>query len=135
MTEKKSPNKPDRPERTPLHEQRDTINVKNADPNKVYRWVNDTTGRIEKFLRGGYEMAAGDTEFGDKVVESMVTRTSGVVERHMGQGTKAVLMCIRKDWYEEDQAAKQRDLDEVERAMKREALHDRYGKFEIERRK
>lgn len=80
-------------------------------------------------------MAAGDTEFGDKVVESMVTRTSGVVERHMGQGTKAVLMCIRKDWYEEDQAAKQRDLDEVERAMKREALHDRYGKFEIERRK
>lgn len=133
-----STNKPDRPDRTPLHDQKDKINIKEMDPNYHYRWVtsNNPTDpdRVERFKRGGYEVVGGNVKVGDSTVEDLTTRSSGAVERYMGQGQKAVLMRIRRDWYEEDQAAKQKEIDALEQQMKREALQDRYGRFSIERR-
>jgi hypothetical protein len=124
----------DRPTRVPRHEQSDKINVVFQDPNYAYRWVNvnQRAGRVESFQLAGWEMAPGDTKIGDTTVEDQISRTSGVIERHMGQGLKAVLMRIRKEIYEEDQRDKQRQLDITEQAMKREATQGRYGKFQIE---
>jgi hypothetical protein len=127
----------ERPSRVPRHEQSDKINVVLQDPNYAYRWVNSNmrAGRIESFLLAGWEMAPGDTVLGDTAVEDQVSRTSSAIERHMGQGTKAYLMRIRKEFYDEDQEAKQRELDISEQAMKREAMQGRYGKFNIEKSK
>jgi hypothetical protein len=122
-----------RPSRVPRHEQSDKINVVYQDPNYAYRWVNQRPGRIESFLLAGWEMAPGDTVLGDTSVEDQITRTSGAIERHMGQGTKANLMRIRREFYNEDQEAKQRQLDISEQAMNREAMQGRYGTFKVEK--
>jgi hypothetical protein len=51
----------------------------------------------------------------------------------VGQGQKGVVVRIRKEWFEEDQARKQRHVNELEAATKAKALDGTYGKLEITR--
>ena len=111
-----------RPERVPLHEQRNKLTVSNRDPNFVYRWVNDSDERIAKFKAAGYEAVTHETQVGDPAVESGQNKTGSVVTKHVGGKTTAVLMRIPKEWYEEDQRTKQEELNASEAAMQREAL-------------
>ena len=90
------------------------------DPNYLYRWVNDKDDgqRVQRFVDAGYvpvvkpnDKAAFDHRAGsDSQVGSSIIRS-------VGGGTKGVLMMIRKDWYEEDQQAKQERLDAIEHKM------------------
>lgn len=124
-----------RPSRTPVHEQKDKLTVE-TDPNYQYRWVNSNDPkRVEVFKKAGYEVAPDVGQVGDSVTDSQVTQTTGVTERYMGGGTKAILMRIRRDWYEEDQAKKAEDLDAREKQMLREAKQDRYGELKVEQKK
>lgn len=137
-TRQENTNKPNRPQRVPLHEQRDKIAVRNRDPNYTYRWVVNNNAsdpdRVDRFLRAGWEVDTDSrTTVGDPGVDDQLNKTSSVKERHMGGGQKATLMRIKNEWYEEDQAAKQRKVDESEEAMKREVTKDRYGDFKLER--
>jgi len=122
-----------RPKRVPIHEQRDKLSTTQK-PGFVRRWVNDVVGRLEKFDRAGWvpvdrndvdvnhgEVAGSNTHLGSGVSKD-VGRTRA------GDGTQAVLMEIPIELYEEDQAAKQRIVDESDRAMKKNIRdNDFYG--------
>lgn len=122
--------KTERPKRVPVGGPRDILTVANKDPNYVYRWVNDTPGRLEKFKDAGYEVVTQDHEVGSKAVDRGSKLGSAITKSVGGQIT-AVLMRIPREWYDEDQAAKQAELDALEASMKDSAHQDRYGSLKI----
>lgn len=118
--------------RTPIGV-RNVLTVRGTDPNYVYRVVNDEPGRIDQFKEAGYEEClASEVTVGDKRVNA-TTPLGSVAQVSVGGGTKAVVMRIRKDWYEEDQQAKQRQVDATESEMKRKAHDGTYGTLDIKR--
>ena|SRR6185369_7166111 len=101
------------------------------DPNFVYRFVNDTGSRISNFQAAGYEfvedssLVVGDSRvFDPSDIGSSKRVTSN-------DGTVSYLMRIKKEYYEEDQAAKAALVDETEQAMKRDASQGMYGKITV----
>lgn len=126
-------NKPqNRPQRVPVG-QRNVLTVKGKDPNYEYRIVNDTEDRIVQFQEAGYELVADDSvNVGDKRVDA-ATSLGSAKAISVGQGTKAYLMRIKKEWYQEDQAAKLAHVSEIERATKEKALDGTYGDIKLSR--
>lgn len=110
-----------RPSRTPIGK-RNVLTVNGKDENYVYRVVNDKGDRIAMFEDAGYELVeAAEVRVGDKRVE----RGSAIgskAEVSVGQGDKAFIMRIAREFYEEDQAAKEQHLKLQEEAIKQEAL-------------
>lgn len=124
-----------RVKRTPVAN-RNILSVEGKDPNYVYRIVNDTGNRIETFKDAGYELvSAKDVRVGDKRVNSASPEGSNA-QVFVGDGQKAFVMRIPKEWYDEDQEAKQAHIKELERSMKQQALAQnelRQGKLDITR--
>jgi hypothetical protein len=106
-----------RPTRTPLGK-RNRLSIKNRKEGFHYRIVNDTDDRIQQLQEQGYEIVPQEEvgQVGDKRVDNPSAPGSSSY-LSVGQGTKAVVMRIREDWYKEDQAAKQAQIEEVERTM------------------
>jgi hypothetical protein len=104
--------------RTPLNV-RNRLSIQNPDPSKHYRIVNVKDDRIEQFKEQGYEIETG-VQVGDRRVDSPSTLGSAS-EISVGQGMKAILMSQRKEDYQEDQAMKQAQIDELEGSMKSDA--------------
>ena len=118
--------------RTPVS-QRNILTVKGKDPNYEYRIVNDVEDRITQFQEAGYELVENETvEVGDKRV-SQGTSVGSKKVFSVGQGTKAYVMRIKKEWYDEDQRAKQVQVDMQESSIKEKALDGTYGKLDITR--
>ncbi|HET8688192.1 MAG TPA: hypothetical protein VFM18_16280 [Methanosarcina sp.] len=108
---------------------RNRLTVHNKDSNYVYRIVNDQDDRVAAFQQNGWEVVpAKDVRIGDKRVEN-ASSTGSAAEISVGQGTKAVVMRIPKDWYEEDQRAKAENIDALEQTMKEDAQRGYYGKL------
>lgn len=82
----------------------------------VRRWVNDDAGRIQDFERAGYACVE-DQEIHTDGEGSRVARRVGVQDN--GDPLYAFLMEQKQDWYNEDQATKQAELDKVDAAIKR----------------
>lgn len=121
-----------RTRRTPVG-QRNVLTVAGKDPNYVYRIVNDSGDRIQEFLDAGYELVQADSiRVGDKRVNA-ATAEGSVSQISVGQGQKAMVMRIKKEWYEEDQATKQIQVDQLEATIREKALDGTYGKLEISR--
>ena len=120
-----------RPTRTPISGGRDILAVKDQDPNYVYRWINDTPGRLERFKAAGYEPVTATLEVGDKAVDRN-SKLGSVITRSVGGVLTAVLMRIPKEWYDEDQAAKQAQIDESDKALRAEQDVD-YGRLTVNR--
>lgn len=101
------------------------------DPNYVYRFVNDTGSRIANFQSAGYEfvedssLVVGDSRVFDPSDLGSSKRVTS------NDGTVSYLMRIKKEFYEEDQAAKAAMISETEAAMKREATQGTYGSLKI----
>lgn len=127
----KSPER--RKKRNPM-ESRNRLAVKNKDPNYEYRIVNDTQdGRVEQMLDQDWEI---ETDPQVSVSRSRIDDPAKVGQVHevsVGLGTKAVLMKKRKDWYAEDQAAKQEYVDKTEEAMRPNPNEGTYGRVELTR--
>ena len=118
--------------RTPVG-QRNILTVKGKDPNYEYRIVNDIEDRIAQFQDAGYELVPDEAvDVGDKRVSQGTSVGSNKVFS-VGQGTKAFVMRIKKEWYDEDQQAKQRRVDAQESSIKEKALDGTYGKLDISR--
>ena len=133
MTIRNTTNRSNRPKRVPVSGRRDILTVEGKDPSYVYRWVNDVEGRIDMFKDGGYEVVTHDVKVGEKDVDSS-KGTGSVVTKNVGAGTTAVLMRIKKEWYEEDQKAKQDEVNRSEEDMRRELNKrddGRYGSVKI----
>ncbi len=116
-----------RVERKPLFQRGPQAIGGDKDPNFHYRYVNDTGARIQMFKEAGYEMVT-DTEL--SVGDSRVFDASDLGSNKRvtsNDGTVSYLMRIKKEWHEEDQAAKQNHVDETEKAMKLEASSGMFG--------
>lgn len=121
-----------RPQRVPVGT-RNVLTVAGKDPNYEYRIINDSGDRVQEFLDAGYELVDADSvRVGDKRVNSVKPEGS-IAQLSVGQGQKAFVVRIKKEWYEEDQHAKMRKVDELEAATKAKALDGTYGKLEISR--
>lgn len=96
-----------------------------------YRFVNDTGSRIHNFKQAGYEFVADtDIAVGDsRVIDaSEFGSTKRVISN---DGTTSYLMRIKKEFYNEDQAAKAEFISEQEAAMKKEATQGYYGSIKM----
>lgn len=124
--------KSDRPRRASINGVRNVLTVKGQDPNFHYRVVNDTGDRINQFEQLGYEVVTdANVKVGDRRIANP-TAEGSPVKLSVGQGVQAYVMRIKKDWYEEDQAAKQQYVNELEAGMKSNAKQAAdYGKLKI----
>jgi len=113
---------------------RNRLKVKgNLDPNFVYRVVNDTEDRIQELMDIGYvpELADDVHVNGDSIIDDP-KKLGKAKQVSVGQGTKAILMKIPKEYFNEDQEAKEAYLKKVEEAMKRSNPNEgTYGKVDI----
>lgn len=127
-----------RTKRTPLNV-RNRLSVRDKDPNYVYRIVNLTDAhggdRLQDFIEQGYEIdPVNNGKVGDKRVDAG-KGVGSIPEFSVGQGRKAVVMRQKKEWFEEDQAAKQAIVDASEQTMRNDAKNKSdYGSFNTETR-
>ena len=121
-----------RVQRTPIGT-RNILTVKGKDPAYAYRYVNDIDDRVSQFQEAGYELVQDETaQSGDKRVNAASSLGSSKAVA-VGQGTKAYLMRIKREWYEEDQARKLNQVADIERATKEKALDGTYGELKVSR--
>ena len=74
----------------------------------------------------------GAVRVGDPSIDRPAMMGSSVVEE-VGGGKKAILMEIRKDWYDEDQRAKARGISQMEDQIKRRPNKDGfYGDIKVD---
>lgn len=120
--------------RAPINGTRNVLNVKGKEEGFQYRFVNDADNRVQDFMERGWEVVdAPSISVGDKRV-AVPTAEGTVKHIPVGNGTKAVLMRITDEFYREDQAAKQADVDHSEETIKQSARgNSDYGKLEINR--
>lgn len=105
--------------------------IGDKDPNFHYRFVNDVGSRVYNFQQAGYELVTDENLV---VGDSRVSDASnlGSAHRVVGDGgTTSVLMRIKKEWFDEDQAKKAARVDEQEQAMKQNASKEFTGSLKI----
>jgi len=114
-----------RKRRIPLGAPTQKLSVPQAQDDKehVYRWINDKPGRLQRAEQAGYEFVEDPTlqvgegsDNGNSARDSRVSRLVGRNEK--GGEQYAYLMRIKREWYEEDQEAKQEAIDEVDEAIR-----------------
>ena len=116
-------------ERIPVNgNTKNILTVSNRDPDYKYRWVLNDPDRVAKFKEAWYEVVerTDDLRVGDRKVDTSAG-TSSIVETRAGMGRKYVLMRLPKELWEEEQRAKQKQVDDSEAEMQREAKQGRYG--------
>lgn len=126
----------ERPDRVPVSGNRDILTVQGKDDSYHYRWVldqNESGQRIFKFLRAGYEFVTKDQ--GIKVGESLVYKSDNngsIIRSPGGNGQFLYLMRIPREWYEEDQRAKQNLVRENEKSINKASTDDgQYGDVKL----
>lgn len=117
--------------RTAINGRRNKLSIQGKEPGFEYRVVNDLDNRVIELQERGYEIVTHDATVGDKRV-GIPKKEGSPVEISVGGGKKAYLMRIKKEWYDEDQAAKLEDINETEKALQANS-NDNYGKVEISR--
>jgi len=114
--------------RVPMGAQRDVTAVHSIDNDEyVGRWVNDVPGRVERFKQAGYDMVES-ASVGDSRVDG-THNESGCVSLDVGKGTTAYLMKQRRKYFDEDQQAKQKIVDESEESIRRNKNDNRNDGF------
>lgn len=92
----------------------------------VARWRSDRDSNIETALQAGYVpvykegVEIGDGHDYNPDRSTWVTKHGGTHEH--GQPRKMYLMKIKKEWYEQDQAAKQRQIDKIDEAIRGDGI-------------
>lgn len=123
-----------RPARIPVG-MRPKLAVVGKNPNYVYRWVNDTPGRIALFKQGGWELCSNDeVDVGNFTAEQSSGEGSlacQVVDG--GTGLKAYVMKIKKEWFDEDQAHAEESVRKGEETLQPNYNDGEYGKIVIDR--
>ena len=147
-TESRAEQVSERPtKRTSLREShRNILTVENKDPNYEYRFVLDVYARhdddtnkfypgqrIARFQAAGWEFVRNDeVTVGDSYVYK-TENTGSIVRVPAGQGEYHYLMKIKKEWYKEDQDAKMKQIDDVEKSMKNpKSEMGQYGSVSID---
>lgn len=87
-------------------------------PGFVRRFVNDKGDRIQNFKDAGWSPVEEDIQVGDPKAGKS-TAMGGTVNTHVGSGQRAVLMEIPEEYYNEDRAASQAKITQVENEIRR----------------
>jgi len=97
---------------------RNRLDVKDQDPNYHYRIVNDVDDRVSRLQELGYEVAPKETvgAVGSKRVDD-ASSLGSIKHFSVGQGTKAIVMRIPKEYAIEDQNVKLDEIAQLERTM------------------
>lgn len=88
-----------------------------------YHCFTDKDGNVERALEAGYQFVDEVREKGQRNAQEP-SRFGRVFCQDVGNGQIGYTMRIPKEWYVEDQAAKQKRLDEKDRVMGRDRLPD-----------
>lgn len=124
--------RPQRAVRKPLHQRGPLSITGQKDPNFEYRFVNDVGSRISNYQEAGWELVVdnnlvvGDSRTKDASDLGSSKRVTS------DNGTVSFLMKIKKEYYEEDRAAKLAMAEQQEQAIKTEASKGMYGKLDID---
>lgn len=114
-----------RPTRTPLGA-RNRLTFKGLDPAFNYRVINDQDDRLARAQEAGYEFVESSEKLGDpRVAEA--SAIGSAVSKPVGGGVTGYLMRIPKEFYDEDQAAKEARIKETELAMQPDKAKNQYG--------
>lgn len=121
--EQRRPGRPriERAKRAPLGAPRLKLKIE-EEPSVVRRWVNDGDNRLHDAVEGGYRYVMGDVEVGTPDVGSGNTDVGSRISKVVGtkeDGTplRAYLMEIPREFYAEDQAAKEEKTKATERSI------------------
>ena len=127
---KESRDEPVRKQRVPVSSNRAPLTYRNQDTkNFSYRWVIDRDDRISLFLEAGYDFAPPNgSPVGDPSIKTQVQDGSRVTKSAGYGGLKHILMRLPIKLYNEDQAAKQREIDILEDSMRRPGTGKIVGK-------
>lgn len=123
-----------RPRRQPIASP-SRLGVRSKDPNYEYRIVNtivdgQQTDRVELLQERGWEIVP-DAKVGSKRVDNP-SSVGSVSTISVGKNTHAVVMRIKKEWYDEDQRSKQENVEQIERQMSQDAKKaSDYGALDI----
>jgi hypothetical protein len=118
--------------RTPVG-RRNRLTVTNKDAGFHYRFVNDTNDNVLRYQEAGYEFVPDSKHtVGDKRV-NLATSEGSIKQISVGGDTKAFLMRVPNDIYQENQKEKAHRVDLLEEDTKRTALTGTYGKLETSR--
>jgi hypothetical protein len=125
--------KVERVRRTPMGA-RNVLNVAGKDSNYEYRVVNDVGDRVAEMQERGYEIDSDNKiKVGDRRVANP-TASGTPNQVSVGGGTKAFVMRIKKEWYDDDQKEKMKQVDATEQTIRSEASQNGlYGKVELSR--
>ncbi len=121
------------PVRIPVASNRAPLVVKGFDhKNFSGRWVSDQDGRLADFLAGGYTFVTRDQihSAGEDTVETSKGQDSRITKAG-GRGITLYLMRIPRNLYDEDQAVKAKEVDQIEKTMKSPGPGT-YGSVKIE---
>ena len=119
--------------RIPIHEARNILTV-NTPEGYVDRWVLDhPKGRIQRFIQAGYRHVSDpELQVGDESIDGDRAPGDAVAKPEGKSGNMLYLMRISKELYDEDQAAKQRVIDESEQELyKQVEKPGHYGSLKI----
>jgi len=110
----------ERKARIPVSANRSPLKYKGLDIKNFYhRWVLDRDDRIPMFLEAGYEFVNPTGKMvGESTVDSQSQDGSRVSKPAGFGGRRLVLMRIPLKYWEEDQALKAREVDEIEKTMR-----------------
>lgn len=120
-----------RPARIPVAGQSNILGVEGKDKNYVYRFIRDQGARVQIFLRGYWDYVNKD----DVIVDSSREVSLGSTVTIIGDpktNEKLVLMRIKKEYYDEDQFAKQEAINVTEQGMRDQTEGEtNYGSIKI----
>ena len=125
-------NSNNRTRRTPINGTRNRLSVRGKEPGFVYRVVNDIDDRIQTFQEMGYELVTDtNVSVGDKRVAT--PSKEGTPQKvSVGQGIQGYVMRQKQEYYDEDQKAKQVQVNELEASMKQTAKSEGfYGEVRV----
>jgi hypothetical protein len=108
-------NTSERPHRVPINGLRDKMSVEGQEPGWHYCWVNDYN--VPKYEGAGYVFVTHEVTVGSKHVNVGVP-IGEKVSFFVGNGTTAYLMRLQDEYFIEDEAHVQGEVDEREAAMK-----------------
>ena len=119
--------------RRPLHQRGPLTISGEKDSEFVYRFVNDTGSRIEQLKQAGYEMVTDDSLVVGENRVSDAGQTGSAKRVISNDGTVSYLMKQKKEWFEEDKAAKRERNDEITNQIKDTATQGMYGSIKMNR--
>jgi len=89
-------------------------------PGFVRRFVNDEPDRIQAFIDAGYEIVKDDSISSGDDKTGRPSHMGSLINPSVGSGKKAILMEIKKEYYDADQAERSAKTKAIENEMRRD---------------